>query len=51
MIADIVMDLLKYMIGCIGEEDSMLVIFFHKPEKTYHYYLSPSMKSCWEKVV
>ena len=40
----------KYMIGCRGEDDSMLVIFFHKPEKTYHYYLSTSMKSCWEKV-
>ena len=40
----------KYMIGCIGEEDSMYVIFFHKPETTYHYYLSQYMKSCWEKV-
>lgn len=41
----------KYLIGCKGEEDSMYVIFFDKPEKTYHYYLYQSMKLCWEKVV
>jgi len=33
-----------------NEEDLMHVIFFHKPQTTYHFYLNASMKSCWIKV-
>ena len=53
-------DIVRYYSGQYGivvkyeyvnnEEDLMHVIFFHKPETTYHYYLSHSMKSCWIKV-
>ena len=33
-----------------NKEDLIHVIFFHKPHKTYHYYLNASMRSCWINV-
>jgi hypothetical protein len=40
----------KYEKSNVWDEDVMHVVFFHEPEKTFRFFLSPAMKACWIKV-